>query len=723
VSQPVNLSKYNLVTGENTFASPASTDPADARRLQSLIPSVNGEMGRETPPIQLGALTLTDPTRQVRVFHEFRHHDGFGAFTTHFFAASNDSLYRTTSIFPTATWTKVLTLTDYPVLVNIDNTLHISDGTSSWIFDGTSIVQEGLQIPPNAPTISVTAGTGSSLILSNRYYRCTYVDDTATRNTHESSGTGISAGTGAVNVTGGQIIVYQEPGTITTVSGSPAIVGSGTSFSSRHVGMKLRTAAVTGVILTVTDATHLTLDTNAGSNTAAQHFTIAPQRATKWNIYGSGSEEDKLCFFLAQVDLGTFSYTDTSPMIGTSGSIFANINTPLRNDPPNATRVEDVFQRRIWRRNEQFPTFFTNSAYEEVLSQQAGYPYECVPGIDDNTASPDVIDENSYPDQSAEITCIRAHGDALFIGTEKNVIPLYGQSLADFSLSNVNAFSLGMAGRRLSISTPFGLVFFTYDKKLYLYPTQISQFATAYGGEQTTSLIELGRPKRDEFEQVDGNDFQTASLVFYNYGRRNWLVFSYRRKDQTYVTWVFDFEAKGWFQLQQGYLGIGVFEVTKGERVLVGATANDGNGHSSIVVIDDLTGTYTLPNANYPVGTYRQYTDFGKPGSYFLLKGVQYEVSDPTMVVNVAIWLDPSNPDNPGDPTIPSLNMTRKTIGAKTQSGAEIPSNRFHGTVSSDTGGTCQRVLVEFMVGASMVNGTLRGIKIDADELEADPVL
>lgn len=712
MSQPAVFKKYSLVFGENDFTSPAATNPQDARKLKSLIPSISGELERERPAIT--AATIAAGSDPIRILHQFKHQTG-GVFTIHYFAANSTTLWHATSV--TGTWTSVLTTVAIPVFVNIDNTLHISDGTSSWIFDGTNYVKGGLALPPNAPAKTVTAGSGTpNIVLVNRYYWTTYEDKTSGRSTHEGSSSPISSATGAVANTG-NVVVYQEPGTLTTSNASTAVVGVSTSFSSRHVGMYLYTSGqLQGTISAVTDATHLTLAANAATTVSGGHFIIAPVRATHWKIYASASEEDKVGLQLAEVAVTTVSYTDTSPMVGATGSIFVNVQRPMLNDPPNATKIMDVYQRRIWRRDEAFPSYYTYSAYEEVLAEQAGYNYECVPGVDPNTISPSIVNETSYPDQSAHLTCLRAHGDALFLGTENNTIPLFGQSLADFQMSQVNAFSLGMAGRHAAVSTPFGLVFLSYDKKVYLYPNQVSFFATTYGGDQTSSLPELGRPKRYEWETIDGSDFANAQMVFYNYGRRNWLAFAYKKTDATYATWVFDFEAKGWFQLQQGYTSIGVFEVTTGNRALFGTIVSGGN--LVLKCIDDLTGSIAIPGGtNYPAGTYRFYTDFGQPGGYFLVKSIEYEKSDPTMEVDVTVWLDPSDPDNPGT-GIPIL-MAQKRVGAKT--GTATLSNRYSGSLNSDTGGTCQRLLVEFVVAASTVAGKLRGVAAYAAQLTDDP--
>jgi hypothetical protein len=770
--------KYTLTGGENTYSSPASVNEADARKLQSLIPSLSGALERERPTIPFTADAAF--ASRVGAFHQFKRNNS-GTIVTYWFCATATVLYQLSG-FPSGVWNAVAavgTLAGFPVFSNINNTLHMSDGVTNWIFDGASWVTDGLPIPTIAPEVVVaSAAAGNAItaitrsgnvvsatltgvlpfspgtvvvvagvtdttyngtfqivtvstslgivtwnqrgpdsssssgtvtentftILSNRYYWTTFFDGSATH-PHESSSSPTSVGTGAT--TSKIVKVHQQPGTLSSISGT-AVVGTGTSFSQAHVGMNLfgpnngPVSNFIGKIASVTDSLHLTLVATAASAITG-NYVIVPTRATGWNVYASSSEEDRLGSLIGIVSTGFAEFIDTSPMIGTLGAAFQNVQRPLLNDPTPPSTMMEVHKNRIWRNlPTTFPNFFTYTGFEEILAEQAGTPSECVPGAASNTVSPGQINETSFPDQSSVITGIRKHGDSLYIGTELNVIPLYGSSLADFQLSESQAFAVGFAGRRASCSTPFGLAFVSYDLKVYLYPSQYS-----FGVDSTTALVELGRPKRPEFENIDGNDFPNMHLIFYNWGRRNWLVLSYRRTDLTFATWVFDFEVKGWFQLQQGYTAIAVFEMTLGRKSLIAATT--GN---KVVVIDDLTGNFPIPGGTvYPVGYLRVLLDFTDPGSNFAGRNIEFEKSNDQMGVDVTIWLDPVDPENPGQ-GIP-IPMTKKKLGANAYTGRPNPS----------TGSSCQRVLVEFAVAASAQNGFFRGYTVEADKLPASPVL
>lgn len=775
---PSFVKRYTLTAGENTFSSPASINEADARKLQSLIPSLSGALEREHPSILFATNGL--PTR-VGFFHQFGRN--VGAVTNFFwFCATATTLYQLNNPGPTATWvpvTAIGTLAGFPAAVTIDNVMQLDDGVKSWIFDGTNWIRTGLAIPLHPPTItpftppaavtitsitrgnnvvtatvtgattsyatgmavtvagvgdasfnstvtligvagpilqwnqfgqpdaSSTAGTvtpPSITILANRYYWTTWVDQTTGRRQHESSSSPISVGTGPQ--TGKLFLVNQRFGLVSCADGVN-VIGTGTDFAQNDVGMVLYSGApgLVGVVKTVTDATHIVLDplaTPYTSNvvTPPAPYVIAPSRATHWNVYASASETDKLGNLLGTVAIAQTNFVDSSPMIGTPGSVFSSVQRPLLNDPPPPSTMLKVHKNRIYRRVESNPNFFSRTGFEEIQAEQAGSPYECVPGADPNTVSPATINEESFPDQSVRVRGFESHGDALYIGTERDILPWYGDNNSNFSFSSAYAFKVGLAGQRAWCSTPFGLAFVSYDFKVYLYPSQYS-----FGVDSTTALVELGRPKRPEFELMSGTDLSNVHLIFYNWGRRNWLVMTYQRRDGTFGAWGFDFEVKGWFQFQRGYTAVTVFELTPGLKVLVGAGTDN-----KTYVIDDLTGTFPV-SGNYPVGYFRALVDFGEPDTYFAIKEIGHERSTSAMEVDVTIWLDPVDPENPGV-GIP-LVQTETRIGA----------NSYSSRPNSDTGGLCQRVLVEFAIAASPVNGRFHGFTIEAEKEMENPTL
>jgi hypothetical protein len=423
-----------------------------------------------------------------------------------------------------------------------------------------------------------------------------------------------------------------------------------------------------------------------------------PVRATHWHIYASESENSQIGFFLASIPIATLTYTDSSPFIGSAGSLFVAIERPVRNDPPVASKIQEVHKYRIFRRRETNPALFNFTANEEVSGNVNGSPQESTPGTDPNTQS-DIVNENPYPNQSLAIRAICSHGDAIYFGTEKDITPMYGQSINDFTLSQITAFKVGVAGRYAAVSTPHGLAFVTYDKKVYLYP---SQWAAGFYGtmDSTQTLVEIGRPMRNIFNTILSSDLDNVRLQFYNYNKRNWLVLAFQDNTNNYQTWVYDFETQGWFQLQRGVSSLATFEVGAGNIVLVG-----GDSTGQVYVLDDLTSTFSS-TANSPAGSFRPaLIDWNSPDHYHIFRYVEFEVDNVllgTASMTVKYWLDPVDVDNPGNPT-GVLNL------------AQVKgSNFFRGFPQPGT--VCFRLLLEFSLTSDQNVGRLRGINIVADE-------
>lgn len=459
--------------------------------------------------------------------------------------------------------------------------------------------------------------SASDFIETNRYYWLSWADETPGR-VHESSSTPISAPSGEVGQ--GSVLVRPNTGTCvfapTTEYAQAFKLNLPADFDvSTLVGWKLYTNVhyngVNPQGFTIRWAQRITGDADYNTRVALQEgvldpitdpqpFLICPARATHWHLYASDSEGSKMGYLLASVPVTQFSYTDMSPWMGEDGSLFQKVERPYRNDPTPPSKILSVHKYRIFRRRETQPNFFHFTAKEEVEALLNGACEECVPGTDKNTLS-DLIDEQSYPKTTTTIRNITSHADALYIGTEKEIIPLLGESLDSFSFSEVTAIRMGMAGRFAAASTHHGLAFLSYDRKFYLYPILMQPWSSMNTQE---NLVEIGLPKRDIFRTIDPTALDQVWLVHYHFGVRDWLVVTFPKgtgyqppappmlmamedTQPELETWVFDFDTKGWFKLQKGYLSLAVWETRPGQKVLVGGGTD---GH--IYVIDDQDELY-----------------------------------------------------------------------------------------------------------------------------------
>lgn len=444
------------------------------------------------------------------------------------------------------------------------------------------------------------------------------------------------------------------------------------------------------------------LTANALATIANGRAVITDARATHWNVYASETDGSKVGQFLASVpvtqNLSTTPFVDTSPFIDNVQNQYLPIYRPVRNDPPPASKLLAMHKSRQWRRNEFQPQFFNFSANEEVTSGNNGDPTQCVPGADPNTVS-DMVNVDPYPDQSARIRNFTSHMDALYIGSEKQTYPLYGESVDDFAVAQHVAFTLGQAGRFATKSTPYGLAFMSYDRRGMLYPSSVYATRIVEIMDTTSQLAEIGKPMRKKFLLADPSRLDEIVSEFYFFNIRSWWVVAFPQVGNTYVTFVYDFITQRWFQIQRGFSAVAQFEVSAGNQVLVGG-GPDGNTY----VIDDQTGTYNQ-TGTYPQATFQTaLIDFGDPDHAHVFRGLELEFDNPALAGDVTItyWLDPLNVDNPGQgKNIP----LRPALGA----------GRFR--AFSEGGATCQRLLIQIQVRSSANAGVIRGIKLIADQV------
>ena len=499
-------------------------------------------------------------------------------------------------------------------------------------------------------------------------------------------------------------------GTIQTIAGfsnsanniSDAVVFSSTATTL--VIINASSVAETHAATATSPANSLTLVDNALATVTNGRAVICDARCTHWNVYASESDGSKIGQYLFSVpvtqNLTSDPYEDTSPFLDNPSNTFLPVFRPVRNDVPVASKILTVHKTRQWRRQESSPNFFAFTANEEVTSGDNGDPAQCMPGASINTVS-DMLNVVSYPDQSARLRGLVPHLDSLYMFSEKQCYPLYGASVDDFAISQSVAFALGLSGRFAAKSTTNGLVFISYDKRAFLYPTSLYSSYLAQGGASASALVEIGKPIRNVLKRIPSSRLDEIVTEWYHFGIRDWWVVSFptSASTNTYETWVYDFMGKGWFQLQRGFASVAMLEVSEGNLVLVGGGA-DGKSY----VADDQTGTYstagTLPAATWQPAL----IDFNNPEVAHVFRRLELEFDSAALAktIQVTVWLDPSDVDNPG---------VGRTLHLRPAMGA----NRYSASLTDQGGAVCQKMLLQVQAPANAVAGVIRGIKLYAD--------
>src|SRR5579872_4932575 len=86
-SKRERFQRFNLVTGEDTYAGQNAQNPATSRRLQSLIPSLSGELQRElADPLYLP--TIGAPVGFLFEYDRINVTAGVSAVKRYYFAAT-----------------------------------------------------------------------------------------------------------------------------------------------------------------------------------------------------------------------------------------------------------------------------------------------------------------------------------------------------------------------------------------------------------------------------------------------------------------------------------------------------------------------------------------------------------------------------------------------------------------------------------------------------------
>ena len=473
------------------------------------------------------------------------------------------------------------------------------------------------------------------------------------------------------------------------------------STSNTIVFVNASAVAETHAAYMVSPANTLTLTTNALATVASGRAVICDARCTHWNIYASESDGSKIGQFLFSVPVTqTTSFVDSSTFLDSASNAFLPIYRPVRNDRPVPSKLLTVHKVRQWRRVESSPNFFAFTANEEVTAGNNGDPAQCLPGSNAMTVS-DLVNEVSFPDQSARLRGMLSHMDALYMFSEKQCYPLYGQSIDDFAIGQMVTFNLGLAGRFAGESTPNGLAFVSYDKRAFLYPTSLYSTYLAQGGAAQSALSEIGKPARNVLAQIPASRLDEVVSKHYHYGIRDWWVVSFPTSTTQDLpqTWVYDFPGKVWFQLQRGFSSLNVMEVSEGALVLVGGGV-DGKSY----VIDDQTGTYSY-TGNLPVATWQPaLVNFGDDEHAHVVRRLELEFSSQALAKDCTItcWLDPIDVDNPG-------------VGRPMHLKPALGACRYSASLTDEGGATCQRALFQIQARASTNSGVIRGVKLYAD--------
>lgn len=247
----------------------------------------------------------------------------------------------------------------------------------------------------------------------------------------------------------------------------------------------------------------------------------APSRATHWSAYISELDGSNI-FRRAATTAITTTTVDISAFPASTTA-----KAPIRNDPPPPSTVGCVAKNRIFLRDDDAPNTFWFSALGEVRGLLNGAGEESFPGALGTSSISDLSNSDFVPDR--EIRAMIEHENIVFIFTESKGYALVGEmnlldNRAPRSLVKLQQFSEGCIGPRMICSTPYGLVWMSPSRKVWLWS----------GGNE---LIDLGSPiqpildLQSDIFAARPADFTAGGMMWYSANGKQWLMVNLRSSD------------------------------------------------------------------------------------------------------------------------------------------------------------------------------------------------
>lgn len=326
------------------------------------------------------------------------------------------------------------------------------------------------------------------------------------------------------NVQNGVIQLIQQ-GTITSPAGTPgtptAIVGTGTAFTTAWIGRYLWAVGSfggsMGRILTVTDATHLTVSGyygGAGGTNVA--FQVYDPQATHIRLYATA---DGQATYL-RVQRNAFSPANNT-LIGSGLQFFDNANA----EPPGFPFTTELSQLN----NVPPPVGSAVGTYQSALIvfgvpgalQSFFYSNQTLTNIGLPSESFAPLNQYTLPIQNAKLNgWIEMPGDAVFWSDRQDMFRLTGQlqdNTAAQTPTQLGAtitrlpYNLGCVNPYAVDLTPLGAVWVTPQAEVWL-------FTDKYAPRN------IGRPVQNVLNSIQSAQLPLIRVKYYHNNTRNWLL-------------------------------------------------------------------------------------------------------------------------------------------------------------------------------------------------------
>ena len=735
---------YDLLLHENELVNPLSQSPATARRLINFIPSKSGELTRKPYAPFFTSVNPLDGY-WFSFVRDFLFYVGGTPTRQTIIGVSNNSatfLYKfvsggTITALPNAAFSPphnaAAGWAGDPLILYSDGLLYISDGHASdkgTVYDGTNTWKWGLEVPAVPVLFSLTAAGG----IGTPSFAGAGLNDLTTGGTFtggadatfeiEITATGTpdtfrwrvngGAWNSGVLITGeaqslsrGLTITFAST-TGHTATDTWTIVCAGlyieefveyalTEYDTTYKresapGTRLRVAPEQAGYYKV----HLSLPArvNKAPGTAAD-WTAG--YANKFRVYRSHIDGSTQLFRLSEVNATdsaqSDAITDSAAFYGDETSTLLAIEPPFRNQKPRPSKVGVKCHGRFALRDEARRSRLWITGFHEILAQQSfSPPLETVPGTTNQALVESANERQMFnlsdfenfvelANEQFEIRSLLFDRDAVMIGTERDVVAMFGRRPEDpFEVSNVATYEFGTFHKNSFLRTTHGLVVFTADRRLVLDP------AFGAGGERTSQVEDIGWPKQLELDKTDIQFSNRFQMVHYKFGQdidQLWISYTTQNAidgGRAHLL-CYDFQVRGWISVDDVLATcIGIVQEDQGFQFLVaGGSVAGGTGASGedrklrVVMGYDASGTSAYQAAATRIGLPAPGTetrpantwitsllDLQKPEAWKVWQWVSFYRKVGTPAIAVRFYSDPQDIDSldQGTVAVPRFNGT-----------------------------------------------------------------
>jgi hypothetical protein len=415
-----------------------------------------------------------------------------------------------------------------------------------------------------------------------------------------------------------------QAGTVATSSGTAVVTGTGTAFTSAWVGRRIWIDTLGGAvaqrIISVTDATHLTVASNFGSTVSAKSFAIYDQQSTHLRLYATADggavyfRTQRNAFVEAATSLSAagLQFTDNDNSEPPNGN-FTSEQAEFFNVPPPIGKYIAEYQSRFlhWGVAGALQTLF----YSNIeLTSQGNPPESYAP-----------LNQVTFPIKDAEVRAVAGLPTGLIVWSDKQDMFKITGALTDNSVntalqqgSTVSRlpYKLGAASATAAVTTPLGVIWLTSDLEVLL-------FTDHYAPRN------IGRSVQDILSTINPARVQFAKMTYYKRADRNWVVLA---------------------------IATGV-STTNNVKLILDLDVLASNGAPSYFIFDMATNQPTWYVYNVPCEGLT---------TAFDQNGIQHLLAGDTDAVRDVDWTDNFFTVTPGEQTVSSPGVTLHAWGNDT---------------------------------------------------------